>query len=341
METNGHLDAFTFRTDGLFFDPQHHACVLMGTVEFASFWHAFDGCFSSPIGRKLIYAATDAEETMLRQREDFQYGRWFGRRRVQANLRQRSHRMGWGRFEDEHILMPANDAITVGLFLAHREHTAGQRFNLEWNQRTSERIDVVLQPKEGEMTPVPPVEPFTWLSSGLEGDVPKASLTLDLDHRGSTLFNGQARSFFLPVSVIQRLLDGLRGRPTTVQGDVGSSEVDAALEEPDLFLAVVHASFEAFRSTDQPVYLQRGEDWGGHLSQQFTERGFGRVEVLQSVLDGADSTVFRVQSPLPAVVAGSVLAMWCRAHGKRPEASFSQVDEFLTVTVREPRVNYD
>ena len=89
------------------------------------------------------------------------------------------------------------------------------------------------------------------------------------------------------------------------------------------------------------MYLQRGEDWGGHLSQQFTERGFGRVEVLQSVLDGADSTVFRVQSPLPAVVAGSVLAMWCRAHGKRPEASFSQVDEFLTVTVREPRVNYD
>ena len=200
--------------------------------------------------------------------------------------------MGWGRFEDEHILMPANDAITVGLFLAHREHTAGQRFNLEWNQRTSERIDVVLQPKEGEMTPVHLVEPFTWLSSGLEGDVPKASLTLDLDHRGSTLFNGQARSFFLPVSVIQRLLDGLRGRPTTVRGDVGSSEVDAALEEPDLFLTVVHASFEAFRSTDQPVYLQRSEDWGGHLSQQFTEQGFGRVEVLQSVLDGLTPPCF-------------------------------------------------
>ena len=93
-ETNGHLDAFTFRTDGLFFDPQHHACVLMGTAEFASFWHAFDGCFSSPLGRKLIYAATEARKPCCASAEDFQYGRWFGRRPHSANLRQRSHRMG-------------------------------------------------------------------------------------------------------------------------------------------------------------------------------------------------------------------------------------------------------
>ena len=60
------LDGFDFRADGFFLDAFGAPCVLLGTVEFTDFWNAFDACFSSPMGRKLIYAATDAEEDILR-----------------------------------------------------------------------------------------------------------------------------------------------------------------------------------------------------------------------------------------------------------------------------------
>ena len=57
------LDGFDFRADGFFLDAFGAPCVLLGTVEFTDFWNAFDACFSSPMGRKLIYAATDAKKT--------------------------------------------------------------------------------------------------------------------------------------------------------------------------------------------------------------------------------------------------------------------------------------
>ncbi|MEC7989095.1 MAG: hypothetical protein VX151_04075, partial [Candidatus Thermoplasmatota archaeon] len=69
--------------------------------------------------------------------------------------------------------------------------------------------------------------------------------------------------------------------------------------------------------------------------------GFGRVEVLQSVLDNDDTSVFLIVSHLPALVAGTVLGMWLRAHGKRGNASFSMVDGLLKMTVEESQISYD
>ncbi|MGB1485623.1 MAG: hypothetical protein ACPG9E_06495, partial [Poseidonia sp.] len=60
-----------------------------------------DSLYSSPLGRKLIYAATDAEERILRQ-SNLQFGRWFGKRNVTKKLGLRASSMGWGDFGKEH-----------------------------------------------------------------------------------------------------------------------------------------------------------------------------------------------------------------------------------------------
>ena len=142
MPSNTCLDGFEFRDDGFFFDADGSACVLVGTVEFSDFWNAFDACFSSPLGRKLIYAATDAEEAHLAKTQQAKFGKWFGRRRAEAYLSGRAACMGWGVFQHHRITSPAHDALTVGFLLAHREHLANERLSLEWNQLTNDQIPV-------------------------------------------------------------------------------------------------------------------------------------------------------------------------------------------------------
>ena len=113
------------------------------------------------------------------------------------------------------------------------------------------------------------------------------------------------------------------------------------LENGDLFKAVAHAAHIAYNNTDRPVYLQSRDDWNGHLSLQFSDRGFGHVEVIRSLLDGDDFTEFLIHSSLPAVVAGSVFGMWCRAHGLRGNVACEMVDGSLRMVVRQPQMNYD
>ena len=341
MPSNTCLDGFEFRADGFFFDEGGSPCVLVGTVEFTDFWNAFDACFSSPLGRKLIYAATDAEECHLSKTKQAQFGKWFGRRRAEAFLSGRAACMGWGFFQHRQIASPAHDALTVGWMLAHQEHLAQKRLALEWRQPTNEQIILTLSPNQQAMTPPPSVQPLAWLSSNGEENHPSSLRSVDLDHRGTTLFAGQAKSFFLPVSVIQRLIDGLRGRPSMVNGPLSDWEFESSIEESDLFKAVAHASHVAYNNTDGPVYLQAADDWRGHLSLHFSDRGFGSVEVRQSILAGDDCTEFVVHSHLPGMVAGTVVGMWCRAHGHRGKVRCSLHDGCLNLTVRKPRMNYE
>ncbi len=341
MPSNTCLDGFDFRADGLFFDASGSLCVLMGTVEFNDFWNAFDACFPSPLGRKLIYAATDTEEAHLRFRPEAKVGKWFGRRRAEAYMAGRAACMGWGVFQNERVTSPAHDALTVGFLLAHREHLAGERFNLEWNQPTNDQIVVSLSPNKRPMTQPPPFHAPPWLVSDNQGSRPSNRRALDLDHRGAALYAGEARSFFLPVAVLQRLVAELRGRPVEVDGTTTHWKLDESIEDGDLFMAVAHASYLAYNNTDRPVYLQSGDDWEGHLGLHLSDRGFGHVEVKRSILDGDDCTEFLIHSPLSGVVAGAVFGMWCRAHGLRGDVVCRMVDGCLLLTVREPRVNYE
>ena len=66
--------SFVFGDDGFFLDPFGQPCVLMGVVEFSKFCHHLDGSFESPLGRKFIYAATDAEERILSGYPSVQFG---------------------------------------------------------------------------------------------------------------------------------------------------------------------------------------------------------------------------------------------------------------------------
>lgn len=341
MASNTCLDGFEFRADGFFFDEGGSACVLVGTVEFNDFWNAFDACFSSPLGRKLIYAATDAEECHLSKTKQAQFGKWFGRRRAEAFLIGRAACMGWGSFQPRQIASPAHDALTVGWMLAHEEHLAQSRLTLEWRQPSSEQILLTLSPNQQAMTAPPLVHPLPWLASNGEENHPSSLRSVDLDHRGTILFAGQAKSFFLPVSVVQRLVDGLRGRPATVNEPLVEWELEPSIEESDLFKAVAHASHVAYNNTDRPVYLQKVDDWHGHLSLHFSDRGFGNVEVRQSILAGDDCTEFVLHSHVPAMVAGTVVGMWCRAHGHRGIVRVSLVNGCLHLKVQNPRMNYE
>ena len=341
MPSNTCLDGFDFRDDGFFFDADGSACVLVGTVEFNDFWNTFDACFSSPLGRKLIYAAADAEEAHLAMTQHAKFGQWFGRRRAEAYLNGRAACMGWGVFQHPRITSPAHDALTVGFLLAHREHLAKERLNLEWNQPTNDQILLTLSPNQRAMTPPPPIQPLAWLASNGEENRPANSRLLDLDHRGATLFAGEAKSFFLPVAVIQRLVADLRGRPVEVDGTTAHWELDGAIVDGELFKALAHAAYLAYNNTDRPVYLQSGSDWSGHLSLHFTDRGFGHVEVIRSLLDGDHCTEFLIHSPLPAVVAGTVFGMWSRAHGLRGNVACTMVEGCLKLAVQQPRMNYE
>ena len=333
------LEAFTFGVDGLFFDPIGQPCVLIGTVEFQNFCHVLDETFDTPLGRRLIYAATDSEERSLSATKMFQFGRWFGRRRAERALRQRAKSMGWGWFEGRQILSPAHDGLTVGFSLAHAEHLSKSRYELEWNQRSPELIQTILNPKQGAMVPAPQAHRLNWSNTSKEATL-LGTLDLELDVREVAFFSGEARSFFLPTNVLHHLISGLRGRPVRRKPSSSIVHIGEEIEEPNVFAAIVHAAMGAYKRTDHPLFLQATQDWDGHLASRLTKRGFGKVEVQKSLLDGDDHTRFLIRSPLPAFVAGTLLGMWQRAHGKRCVVTFGLDASGLTVELREPVVDY-
>ncbi len=332
------LEAFTFGSEGLFFDAIGEPCLLLGTVEFQNFVHALDESFEAPLGRRLIYAATDSEERAINGGDAFQFGRWFGKRRAEQALKARAKSMGWGWIERQQILGPAHDGLCVGFSLAHAEHLSQSRHELEWNQRTPELIQTTFKTKQGDMLPAPPSVRLNWSDTSSETSALEV-VELDLDVREATFFCGEARSFFVPTEMMHHLIAGLCGRPV---GDTPSLEIAhvGELEQPEVFRAVVHAAMTAYNQTDFPIYLQTKDDWFGHLSAKLTMRGFGTVEVEKSILDGDDMTRFLVRSPAPAIVAGTLLGMWHRAHGKRFVASFHLNSLGLVVEAAEPTVDY-
>ena len=339
-QKSGHsLEEFTFGNDGLFLDALGGPCVLFGTVEFQNFIHALDAIFDSPLGRRIIYAATDAEERSVSGHAMFQFGRYLGRRRVEQALQQRAKSMGWGWFERQQILSPAHDGLTVGFLLAHAEHLSKSRYELDWNQRSSEHIQATFHPKEGKMVPAPSAHLLNWSDTSTK-TTSVASVELDLDVRDATFFSGEARSFFLPLDVLHHLTSGLRGRPVGRMPSLSTAQVSEDLDEPDVLKAIVYAAMQAYNRTEHTIFLQSKDDWRGHLLAKISRRGFGTVEVESSPLNGDDCTRFLIRSPAPAMVAGMLLGMWQRAHGKRFVASFDLEPSGLVVEVAEPSVDY-
>ena len=152
-------DGFSFQRDGFFFDAHGAPCMLVGSVEFRTFWNTLDTLFETPLGRKLIYAATDGEEYLLNQHPTFGFGRLFGKKRVKNLLEERWHSMGWGKHMDHTIASPVHDAFVVGIALAHAEHLRRERLELNWRQLSVDEIQVDYENKKSPMmsgVPAPP-----------------------------------------------------------------------------------------------------------------------------------------------------------------------------------------
>ena len=330
---------FKFGADGFFLDPFGQPCVMMGVVEFSKFCLHLDALFESPLGRKLIYAATDAEERILSMHSSVQFGRWFGKSKAKNRLHQRAMEMGWGEFGDASVSGPAHDALTVGFSLAHHEHISQQRANVEWNQLNADMIHLEFSAKNEPITPAPSPPHLPWFGSEPQG-LSSGPLDIELDRRASSFFNGDERSFFLSSHVFWNLFGSLLGRP--LSGDFSarfSLEIEESIEHASTFRAVIIAAIQAFEANERPVYVLSAGDWDGHFEDRLTKRGFGRVRVEQSILD-EETSLFSVQSPVAPVAIGLLIGMWQRAHGVVGEVKIELATDALLVRISPRRVDY-
>lgn len=334
------MDAFTFGDDGYFYDPLGQPCVLMGAVEFSKFWHHLDACFESPLGRKLIYAATDAEERVISKHPNLQFGRWFGKAKVLRRLQKRAREMGWGRFVEDHISAPVHDGLTVGFSLAHHEHLHQQRATMEWHQISADAIRLTFAKKEDPMVPAPVPQRLPWFGSEHPGSLTGA-IELNLDVRANVFFNGEERSFFLSNHVFFHLFESLFGRPMAKESSRSFRlDLEASYEHGDVLASVIFAASSSFLSSDRPIYVQTPSDWAGHFSARLTQRGFGTVRVEQSILENHDRSVFIVKSPVAPLAIGQLIGMWQRAHGTIGDVRVEPADDGVRVSLGLRRVEY-
>lgn len=333
------LALFDLRQDGCFFDPTGEQVVVIGVADLQCFFASLDQCFEAPIGRKILYAATDAEELVL-QSETFSIPRWLGKKRVLRDMNQRFLSMGWGVLEPSAIKYPIHDALSVGFALAHHEHSTGLRWNIEWSQQTSEHIRLAFQSKPQTMHPAARPEISGWgqhVSSNATG----LQTVLDIDERPYGFFVGDQRSAFLPVVFFHILADQLRGRQQSTTGHAQAElTFSGHVANADLFVTFASAAKRMFQDSTTPVFVRHDLDWQELLAHRLTNFGFGSVEVEESVVGGGKATVFSVQSSIPAVVCGLLMGMWERCHGSRCKADVFIYPDKLQLSIKKPEVDY-
>ena len=329
---------FRFGANGCFLDATGNRISLWGVLEAEIFFRYLDESFESPIGRKILYAATDAEEVFLRN-PSFEIPRFFGQRKIRRALLERANTMGWGRFGDGSVQSPCHDTLAVGFALAHEEHFAEIRLNIDWQQTQSELIRWNVTPHPSPMQPAPrPTEPAWGQSKALEVD--GEVLGLDLEVRQEGFFYGDQRSFFMPTLVLDFLESALLGRPLNTSVDVSWMEFAEGGTEQGLFVAFASAARAMFGASTYPVYVLAHEDWIAHVRQRIQHRGLGQVNVLETRQEGDFLAVFRIQAPYPAVVCGLLVAMWERCYGSRARALVEISSGFVDLHVKSPKVNY-
>ena len=336
-------EGYIFAKDGYFSDNTGASIVLFGVRDFDLFWGYLDTLFESPMGRKLIYAGTDAEELILSFTKDFRMPRFFGAKKVRERLQHRWIAMGWGLFSYQKnlITMPCHDAWSVGLALAHREHLTQERWTMSWTQRSSEHVELQFEPKAATLAPVQQPRGLHW-GAAHASNVVDEELDLDLEARSYGFFRGQQRSFFMHVSAFQHLYNALIGRPLRDgQAWVNEWTVSGTIEaEIDLFKSVAHAAQMAFQQSEVPIFVQQPSDWIELFSIHLSHRGLGHVVVKSSILDGEASTEFSIHSSLPAVTCGVLAGMFERAHGQHPIMNIDIHPSKLVMNLTFPSVDY-
>jgi len=333
------LALFDLRQDGFFYDPTGEQVVVFGVADLQCFFAALDQCFEAPIGRKILYAAADAEELVL-QSTSFSIPKWFGKKSILRDMNQRFVSMGWGVLEPSAIKYPIHDALSVGFALAHHEHSTGLRWNIEWSQQSSEHIRFAFQSKPQTMHPAARPNISGW-GRNVSSSPTAMQTVLDIDERPYGFFVSDQRSAFLPVAFFHILVDQLRGRQ---QSTTAHTETDLAFPADsahgDLFVTFAGAAKRMFQDSTTPVFVRHDQDWQELLAHRLTNFGFGSVEVVQSVIGGGEVTVFSVRSSIPAIVCGVLMGMWERCHGSRCKATVTIHANKLQLSIKKPEVDY-
>ena len=332
------FSGFSFDGEGVILDPNGQRLCLFGIMDFERFWSAFDAFSPAPLGRKLLYAVADAEESILLN-GGFDTGSWLKRRKLKRSLAERNLAMGWGLMGGDAVRFPAQDVVSVGVALAQHEHVTQQRWKVSWVQQNSDFIALEFIHQDRDIPPARAVRPPNWGAVNLHS-TGAISVPFDADVRDNGFFFGQQRSFFLPVTVFYRLYAEVNGRPLNVgASDEASLEVNFD-ENALLFRCVVFAAKRMFEQGDFPVFVLQADDWVGVLEQRISKFGLGAVDVLSSEMDGDFSTSFRIHSPLPGITIGLVFAMWERCFGHRGQATVMIGEHSVEVTVAKPRLEY-
>jgi len=331
--------AFSFRPNGCFFDDQGFPIGLWGVVEMESFLRHLDAQFETPIGRKILYAATGAEELVLRH-PSFAKPRFGGRKKWHRLLASRSSLMGWGMYEAGTIQSPCHDALSVGFALAHEEHLARTRLEINWRQSQAEVIRFEVGQKSTPMLPVQEPMLPDW-GQGTADSLNDENLDLELEEREHGFFLGEQRSFFLPLPVLDFLVHALQGRPRAPSVDISWLRVSPQGTDTFLFSAFASAAKSMFEASSLPVYVLEENDWTSHVVKRIQHRGMGQVMVLETRLEGDFETVFRIQSAHPPVVCGILIGMWERCNGRRSEARVEIGSGFVDFHIRSPSVEYN
>lgn len=333
------LALFDLRNDGSFYSPSGEQVVIFGVADLQHFLGSLDVLFEAPIGRKVLYAAADAEELVL-QAPTFALPRWFGKKKIREVMTQRFPLMGWGLYESSAIRFPIHDALSVGFALAHHEHVSSQRWEVEWQQQTQDHISCTFQEKNQPMVPATRPNVMGW-GANMNSNPAAAQIEIDIDERNFGFFIGEQRSAFFPVIFFELMFDQLRGRKISNVSQ-GNTPLVFTKEVPqrDLFVAIAVAAQQMFQTSTTPVFIRNGADWKALLNSRLTAYGFGCVTVETTVVDGHDATLFVVQSPVPAMVCGVLMGMWERCHGVRCQTTIDVGSHEVRISLSKIPVDY-
>ena len=333
---------FSFNRDGFFHDPHGQVISLWGMVEFQRFWNELDSMFSAPLGRKLLYAATDCEEEIVMKSGLYRRKGWFSGRENKRRLHERWRSMGWGLPEGDGILQPCHDQLTVGLFLAHAEWRDAQRLDINWQQISDARLEIEVAPNSRPINDLPQLQPLPWGYHMGHSDCEHPGIEMDLDWRSYGFFVGQERSFFLPVNLLHRLAIEASGRPLQVTKDA-SLHLNVKLEHPSssTFAAFSMAAYRGYLNSDAHAFVLEPSDWLDLLQLRLNQRGLGGARLDGVWRSGERSATFIIQSPLPAVAVGLICGLWQRALGGRIEATVEVAENRVILEIQEVNISFE
>jgi len=318
-EASSRHSEFLQTQSGTIIEPSGAKVILFGVNEFNEWWSSFESYYEAPIGRKLIYAASDDEEHHLGTDTSYEIPKWFGKKTVFRRMNTRWITMGWGVNAplDARIQSPCHDLLGAGFALAHYEHQNGKRYQMEWRQLNSEFIKLDFTEKLDEIPLAPKAVMPAWVLKREHSDVTTTSLEHEIDLRSFGFFKGQERAMFLPVSVFYRLYYSVLGRPFQAGLKWSNTLHIEGLDHSSTSLveALSESSALMFKSSDYTIFVQTQSDWEAHIKTRISSRGFGTVTVEEFVAGSSPSVRMSLNSPLPGLALGLLISMWERAHG--------------------------